>query len=45
MKNYKLKTPYQYKVYLNRFLKKGPTKNDYSIMRNSIDFYQKEYAK
>lgn len=39
------KTPYQYKVYLNRFLKKGPTKNDYSIMRNSIDFYQKEYAK
>lgn len=38
-------TPYQYKVQLNKFLRKGTPKNDYSISRHSLDFFQKEYAK
>ena len=39
------KTPYQFQVYVNRFLKKGPTKNDYSFMLDGLKYYRKEYAK
>ena len=45
MSNRKYFTPYQYKVQLNKLLRKGTTKNDYSLMRHSLNYFQKEYAK
>lgn len=39
------KTPYQTQVYVNRLLKKGPTKGDYLFMTTALKFYRSEYAK
>ena len=41
----KFRTPYQYQVYMNRFLRKGNPKNNYSVELDSFKFYRKEYAK
>lgn len=45
MSKKRYKTPYQYQVYLNRFLRKGNPKNNYSLMTDSIKFFRSEYAK